>query len=174
MAADPVIRLSATLCNLVGLACDGLIVRVGGARKRMLAAKQQQCEVERRPAEELASRRQKEAQELWRRARRERHRAEFFWREARKERRRAEAAWRRVLTGLDPAAPRTHILAAEGNRLAEILGVLDSDQLSEFESAARHAEAIRGKLWVSWDELLAAATQGVAQHHAYRSARHSF
>ena len=133
-----------------------------------------QYEVQPRHAAALAPWRQKQAQELWRRARRERQRAEFFWREARRERRRAEAAWRRVLTGLDPAAPRTHILAAEGNRLAEILGVLDSDQLSEFESAARHAEAIRGKLWVSWDELLAAATQGVAQHHAYRSARHSF
>ena len=133
MAADPVIRLSATLCNLVGLACDGLIVRVGGARKRMLAAKQQQCEVERRPAEELASRRQKEAQELWRRARRERHRAEFFWRDARRERRRAEAAWRRVLTGLDPAAHQAHIFAAEGKRLAEILGAVDSDRSARHE-----------------------------------------
>jgi hypothetical protein len=28
----------------------------------------------------------------------------------------------------------------------------------EFESAARRSEAIRGKLWVSWDELLAVAT----------------
>jgi hypothetical protein len=121
-------------------------------------------EVQRRHAAALASWRQKQAQELWRRARQERQRAEFFWREARRELRRAEA-WRRVLTGLDPAAPRAHIFAAEGYRLAEILGVLDADQPGEFESAARHAEAIRGKLWVSWDELLA-ATQGVAQRNA--------
>jgi hypothetical protein len=124
-----------------------------------------QYEVQPRHAAALAPWRQKQAQELWRRARRERQRAEFFWREARRERRRAEAAWRRVLTGPDPAAPPAHILAAERYRLSEILGVLDADQPGEFESAAHYAEAIRGKLRASRDELLA-ATQGVAQRNA--------
>jgi hypothetical protein len=91
----------------------------------MLAAKQQRYEAPRRQhAEEQAARWQKEAQRLWRRAQRERRRAVFFWGETRREQRRAEAAWRRVLTGVDPVAPKLRISAADRDRLVKILGML--------------------------------------------------
>jgi hypothetical protein len=160
-SGDQMVDLSSICRGLVGLARKGLIVRLGGARKRMLAAKRQLYDAQRKHTEELAAR---QAKQLWRRAQRERQRAEFFWRETRKERRRAEAAWRRVLTltGVDPAAPMVGISVADRDRLAKILGMLGSDQPGEVASAARHAEAIRGKLGVSWDELLAAAGPSVA------------
>jgi hypothetical protein len=141
---------------LVGFAGKG---RRGDAGEWKLAGKQQRSEAPRRHAEEQAARRQKEAQELWRRAQRERRRAEFFWGETRKERRRAEAAWRRLLTGVDPAAPKVRISAADRDRLVKILDMPGSDQPGEVASAARHAEAIWGKLAVSWDEALAATAQ---------------
>jgi hypothetical protein len=71
-----------------------------------------------------------------------------------------------VLTGVDPAAPKVRISAADHDRLVKSLGMLGSDQPGEVASAARHAEAIRGKLGVSWDELLAAAGASVARRNA--------
>jgi hypothetical protein len=83
-----------------------------------------------------------------------------------RERRRAEAVWRRVLTGVDPPGPEVRISEDERDGLIKILGMLGSDQPGEVASAARHAEAIRNRLGVSWSELLAVAGPNVAQRVA--------
>ena len=134
--------------DLVGLAGKGVVMWLGAALRWTLAANQEQDEARRRHAEERAARREKAAQQLWRRAQRERQRAELLWKQTMRERRRAEAVWRRVLTGVDPPGPEVRISEDERDRLIKILGMLGSDQPGEVASAARHAEAIRNRLGV--------------------------